>query len=262
MIEQFEIDRFVRQWLNEAADLIHTEIKLARYHVSQKTGPTDLVTSVDHQVEAFFAAKLATHYPTHQLVAEEDPNHKHQAFEGVTWILDPIDGTLNFIQQQANYAVSLAIFDEGIGQLAYIFDVERRTLYSCIVGEGVFVGAVKVERPRSNPSLAESTLIMNFGIISENYLGLAKAGAQARSVRLYGVASLEMAAVITGRADAYVSRHLMPWDIAAGYIMADELGLQISRIDGTEINMLESGSLLIASPKVHETLLNDFIMKK
>ncbi|EUJ41760.1 inositol monophosphatase family protein [Brochothrix campestris] len=261
MIEQLEIDRSVRQWLNEAADLIQTELKMARYQVSQKTGPTDLVTTVDQQIEVFFADKLATFYPTHQLVAEEDPTHKHQTFSGVTWILDPIDGTLNFIQQQADYAISLAIFEDGVGQLAYIFDVERRTLYSCKVGEGVFVDGVQVERRRPNPSLAESTLIMNFGIIAANYLGLATAGAQARSVRLYGVASLEMAAVITGRADAYLSRHLMPWDIAAGFIMANELGLKISRIDGTEINVLKSGSLLIASEQVHETLLHDFIMK-
>ncbi|ANZ95773.1 MULTISPECIES: inositol monophosphatase family protein [Brochothrix] len=256
-----EIDRLAREWLLEAGGIIKQEVAECKYQISEKTGPSDLVTSVDKKIEKFFAKKIAEFFPTHQLVAEEDDAHKFSTFKGVTWILDPIDGTLNFVQQQANYAISLGIFEENHGQLAYVFDVERGSVYSCIVGEGVFVDNVKVERLRVDPSLEESLLIMNFGIIASNYLNLADAGRRARAVRLYGVASLEMMAVIVGQADGYISRSLMPWDIAAGYIMAKELNLEVTRIDGSEINVLETGSLMIASKEVHQTLSTDYIKK-
>lgn len=178
--------------------------------------------------------------------------------DGVVWILDPIDGTLNFVEQQRDFAISLAVYEDGIGQLAYIYDVARDELYFGEKGKGATVNGRTI--PKLDPAidLKDTLLIANLSV-TRKFPTMWEAVKASRGLRLHGAASLEYMDVATGQAGAYLSANLAPWDIAAGKIIVEELGGKVTRINGEKINMLEKGSSIVASPKIHQTLLDNYL---
>jgi len=251
----------VRDWTLQAGILIREKIN-SPGKIDIKSNPNDLVTEVDQEVEFFFANKIKTYYPNHLLLGEEGYGHKKIDQRQTIWILDPIDGTMNFIHQKQNFAISIGIYDQGIGEIGFIYDVMNNNLYSAMRGGGAFKNDQKLEPLDTNKQLNQSIICLNHYWLTENKHYDHRIGQQlvrdARGIRTYGSAALEFAYVAEGALDAYISMRLEPWDVAAGKIIVREVGGITTDIHGNDLEMLERSSILTCNPSLHDTLINNY----
>jgi myo-inositol-1(or 4)-monophosphatase len=255
------IDLHAKQWVMEAGDKIRDSFHKT-LNIQTKSNPNDLVTNIDKEIEQFFINKIRKTFPNHRILGEEGFGDEVSNLEGVVWIIDPIDGTMNFIHQQRNFAISLAVYENGKGKIGIIYDVAHDELYHAITGKGAFMNDTMLPA-LSMSTVKESIIALNATWLMENHridhnllIPLAR---EARGTRSYGTAALEMVFVATGRVDAYISMRLSPWDVAAGAIIIGELGGVITNLKGERLNFLSSDSLLVAKPGLHQTILNDYL---
>ena len=232
--------------------------------VEAKAHRNDLVTQVDRGVEERIAGCLeATGIPIH---GEEA--HRVEDFEtyrGRAWVLDPIDGTLNYVSTHRDWAVSLALVDDGVPVLAALADPVAGRLYTAIRGRGARVEpltgeavgcdgvASKALEPVKDLPLSEGMVIAHYQLTQHAGIGRAIEGS--RGMRCYGAAALEMAEVAAGGAVVYAQPLLQPWDVAAGALLCTETGVVLTRMDGSAFDVRRAGSLLVGSPAAHAEVL-------
>lgn len=251
----------LRAWMLEAGALIRNKINNPRT-IDTKSNPNDLVTEMDREVEAFFADKLNRYYSEHLLLGEEGYGSSTFDENKTIWILDPIDGTMNFVHQKQNFAISLGVYDQGLGEIGFIYDVMNNNLYSAMRDGGAFKNERKLARLDANKQLKESIICLNHRWLMENNYVDHKVGQRlvrdTRGTRTYGSAALEFAYIAEGALDAYISMRLEPWDVAAGRIIVQEVGGITTNIEGEEIGILERSSILTCNPNLHDTLINRY----
>ena len=232
--------------------------------VEAKAHRNDLVTQVDRGVEARIAGCLeATGIPIH---GEEA--HRVEDFEtyrGRAWVLDPIDGTLNYVSTHRDWAISLALVDDGVPVLAALADPVAGRLYTAVRGRGARVEpltgeavgcdgvASKALEPVKDLPLSEGMVIAHYQLTQHAGIGRAIEGS--RGMRCYGAAALEMAEVAAGGAVVYAQPLLQPWDVAAGALLCTETGVVLTRMDGSAFDVRRAGSLLVGSPAAHAEVL-------
>ena len=232
--------------------------------VEAKAHRNDLVTQVDRGVEARIAGCLeATGIPIH---GEEA--HRVEDFEtyrGRAWVLDPIDGTLNYVSTHRDWAISLALVDDGVPVLAVLADPVAGRLYTAVRGRGARVEpltgeavgcdgvASKALEPVKDLPLSEGMVIAHYQLTQHAGIGRAIEGS--RGMRCYGAAALEMAEVAAGGAVVYAQPLLQPWDVAAGALLCTETGVVLTRMDGSAFDVRRAGSLLVGSPAAHAEVL-------
>lgn len=259
-----EVDKNAKKWIREAGENIKQSFSKT-LTVQSKTAANDLVTNIDKSTEQFFIEKIKQVYPEHRIVGEEGFGDDVRDLDGVVWIIDPIDGTMNFIHQQRNFAISIGIYEDGIGQIGLIYDVVHDELYHAIKGNGVFLNELSLP-PLKEVDLSEAIVGLNALWVTENnYIDpsiLAPIVKNARGTRSFGSAAIEMAYIASGRMDAYISLRLAPWDFAAGLILIQELGGVATTLKGEPLNLLERSSLFISKPGVHEEIMRDYLCGK
>ena len=232
--------------------------------VEAKAHRNDLVTQVDRGVEERIAGCLeATGIPIH---GEEA--HRVEDFETYrrrAWVLDPIDGTLNYVSTHRDWAISLALVDDGVPVLAALADPVAGRLYTAIRGRGARVEpltgeavgcdgvASKALEPVKDLPLSEGMVIAHYQLTQHAGIGRAIEGS--RGMRCYGAAALEMAEVAAGGAVVYAQPLLQPWDVAAGALLCTETGVVLTRMDGSAFDVRRAGSLLVGSPAAHAEVL-------
>ncbi|MDQ0253867.1 myo-inositol-1(or 4)-monophosphatase [Evansella vedderi] len=240
------------QWTREAGKYIREKMKES-ISVSTKANQDDLVTDVDRAVERFFQEKIAASFPHHRLMGEEGSYEAIKDLTGTVWILDPIDGTVNFVHQERYFAISLGVFTEGHGVIGIVYDVMNDELFTAQEGKGAFVNGQELAK-LSEMNLNESILSFNAGwILKDRKLEMLVE--EARGIRSYGAAALEIAYVAAGRLDAYISFHLAPWDIAGGYVILQEVGGVATDYSGKELTFLHKGTFFAANPYLHKKIL-------
>lgn len=250
-----------KEWVYEAGAKIRLSFS-ETLNIQTKTNANDLVTNIDKEIEQFFIYKIREAYPDHKIMGEEGFGDRLDSLEGIVWLIDPIDGTMNFIHQQRNFAISLGVYENGIGKIGLIYDVVHDELYHAYNGNGAYIN----EKPLvalKETTVKESILALNATWVMENrridhnlMIPLVK---DARGTRSYGSAALEMVFVATGRVDAYLSMRLSPWDVAAGAIIIEELGGVVTNLRGEKLNFLKQDSLFTAKPGLHQTILKDYL---
>ena len=232
--------------------------------VEAKAHRNDLVTQVDRGVEARIAGCLeATGIPIH---GEEA--HRVEDFEtyrGRAWVLDPVDGTLNYVSTHRDWAISLALVDDGVPVLAALADPVAGRLYKAIRGRGARIEpltgeavgcdgvASKALEPVKDLPLSEGMVIAHYQLTQ--HVGIGRAIEGSRGMRCYGAAALEMAEVAAGGAVVYAQPLLQPWDVAAGALLCTETGVVLTRMDGSAFDVRRAGSLLVGSPAAHAEVL-------
>ncbi|OLN21155.1 inositol monophosphatase [Domibacillus antri] len=255
------IDETVKQWIQEAGALIRDSF----YHslsIQSKSNPNDLVTNMDKETERFFISNIRTYYPDHFIIGEEGQGDFVQTLDGVVWIIDPIDGTMNFVHQQRNFAISIGIYENGIGRLGYIYDVVNDELYYARKGEGAWMNDVPLKKLKPVPveesivGISSTWLVNNRHFDQNKLIALAK---KVRGTRSYGSAALELAYVASGRLSAYITMRNAPWDFAGGKIIVEEAGGVVSRLDGTELNMLKINPVFACAPGLHGQILEEYL---
>src|SRR5699024_2809821 len=126
-----------KKWILEAGDRIRNKINDPRV-ISIKSNPNDLVTEMDKEIESFFISKIKSTYPSHQLLGEEGQGDRVANLNGIVWIIDPIDGTMNFVHQKKYFAISIGVYRDGIGEIGLIYDVMADDLYHAKRAEGAY----------------------------------------------------------------------------------------------------------------------------
>lgn len=252
-----KIHSLTTTWILEAGENIRKALS-EKIDIQTKSNRNDLVTNVDQQTEQFFIDKIRKTFPSHNVLGEEGFGDSLTDTKGVIWIIDPIDGTMNFVHQQRNFAISIGIYEDGIGQAGYIYDVIRDELFFAKKGEGAYFNGKKL--PQLKPvSLQDALLGINGTWLIEHkrfdqpmITSIVK---KARGTRSIGSAAIEIAYVAAGWLDGYISMRLSPWDYAAGKMIIEELGGKVTNLQGEPLTILEKDSVLIAKHGLYEEIL-------
>lgn len=237
-------------WMETAAENLRQSHQ-RDLQVQEKKNAADLVTEMDKATEAFFVEKIQAFYPTHQIIGEEGMSDQPVTdLSGVVWVIDPIDGTLNFVKQKRNFGIMLAIFKDGIPQAGYIYDVMKHDFYYGIVGDGVFLNHQPIE-PIMIQSISEAVIVGNVGMFATNRGNSLALLTNSLGARAYGAAALEIISVMRGEAAVYFSAGLQPWDFAAGWAILTALGFKATTPDNQTLNLLKRCPVVFANPTVH-----------
>ncbi|WP_413537869.1 inositol monophosphatase family protein [Enterococcus malodoratus] len=212
-------------WIYEAAEKVKSGLGNA-LKVDQKNGRTDLVTNVDKEVQDFIVKKIHDYDPKALILGEENGQDDTPIDKGRVFVIDPIDGTLNFVMQQENFCIMIAVYEEGVGQLGFIYDVMRDEL----LWGGPKVGKVYNNKEElsapENKSLSEGLIGMNAALYRKDLFHAQEIGQTSMGIRVLGCAGLDFVAILKGTQIGYFSM-LSPWDYAAGTIMMEQLGMTV-----------------------------------
>jgi myo-inositol-1(or 4)-monophosphatase len=252
-----ERDELITEWLYEAAEISKKSFE-QMINIEEKTTRTDLVTNIDKEIEHFFIEKISTYFPGERVLGEESSKQPFTELKGIIWIIDPIDGTLNFVKQKSDFAIMIGVYENGIGYLGYIYDVMRDELYSAAKNQGAYLNGEPLE-PVEDISLREGLIAISHRLMTNEKNDEArKIGRASSGVRMIGSAGLETTRVATGKLVAYIGASLAPWDIAAGKVIAEELGLNYTQLNGEEIDMLSHNKTVVATPSAHKEIIKNF----
>jgi myo-inositol-1(or 4)-monophosphatase len=224
----------------------------------QTKQPKDFVTEVDRAAEAAIIDTIHEAYPAHSILAEESGSSGSTAEGEFQWIIDPLDGTTNFIHGFPQYAVSIGIAQNGVVQHGVIYDPNRNELFTASRGKGAFLNDKRI-RVAKRTRLGEALIGTGFPFRNfkhvDAYLGVFRELAEKTAgLRRPGAASLDLAYVASGRTDGFFEIGLSPWDIAAGALLVQEAGGLVSDFGG-EGAYLKTGNLVAGSPKIFGQLL-------
>jgi myo-inositol-1(or 4)-monophosphatase len=215
----------------------------------------DFVTEVDGEAERAIIRTLHDAYPGHAILAEESGASGESEYQ---WIIDPLDGTTNFLHGFPQYCVAIALRHRGVVTQAVVYDPSRNDLFTSSRGRGAFLNDQRI-RVSKRTQLRSSLIGTGFPFRQfehvDVYLAILRdMMAGAAGVRRAGSAALDLAYVAAGRLDGFWELGLAPWDIAAGSLLISEAGGLIGDLTG-ESAYLETGNVVAGSPKVFVELL-------
>ncbi|MET0196842.1 inositol monophosphatase [Rhodococcus sp. RS1C4] len=204
------------------------------HSVHTKSTPTDPVTVVDTETEQLLRSLLAELRPDDTILGEEGGGQS-ESVAGVRWVLDPIDGTVNFLYGLPAYSVSVAVQIDGVSVVGVVVDVARDVLYSASRGHGATAeysdGSVEqlTCNPTSDVALALVATGFGYGAARRRVQGaiIAELLPRVRDIRRVGSAALDLCMVASGAVDAHFEHGLSPWDWAAGSLIAEEAGATV-----------------------------------
>jgi myo-inositol-1(or 4)-monophosphatase len=217
----------------------------------------DFVTQVDRAAEQAVIEVVRKAYPDHGILAEESGELRGASAE-YCWVIDPLDGTTNFIHGFPQYCVSIAIQQGGKSVHAVVYDPSKNELFTASRGRGAFLNDRRIRVTRCR-RLEDALVGTGFPFRElgrlEQYMGqLGRMMGSSSGVRRAGAAALDLAYVAAGRLDAFWEMGLSPWDMAAGALLISEAGGLVGDFSG-ESGYLESGDIAASTPKVFTELL-------
>ncbi|MEX1033472.1 MAG: inositol monophosphatase family protein [Cellvibrionaceae bacterium] len=220
----------------------------------------DFVTQVDHAAEKEIIYHLRKAYPEHNIRGEESGLHEGSGTTDYEWLIDPIDGTTNFIHGIPHFAVSIACLHKGRVEHGVIIDPTKREEFTASRGKGAQLNGRRI---RVSPRQGLDGAIIGTGIPfsgfalehMEPYLAcLRDIAGQTAGIRRPGSAALDLAYVAAGRFDGFWEMNLKPWDIAAGVLLIQEAGGLTADLKGGT-RYLETGHIVTGTPRVFKSLV-------
>jgi myo-inositol-1(or 4)-monophosphatase len=216
----------------------------------------DYVTQVDRAAEEAIMEVVRKAYPDHGFLAEESGASAEGA--EVRWIIDPLDGTTNFIHGFPQYCVSIAVEQRGALAHAVVYDPARNELFTASKGRGAFLNdrRIRVSKCRrlQDALIGTGFPFKELGRVDPYLVQLKRLMSQASGVRRAGAAALDLAYVACGRLDAFWELGLSPWDMAAGALLIQEAGGLVGDLEG-ESGFLTGGDISAATPAIFTALL-------
>jgi len=215
----------------------------------------DFVTDIDRAAEKAIIEIIHKAYPSHSILAEESGHHHGDEY---TWIIDPLDGTSNFIHGFPHFAVSIAVKHKDSIEHGVVYDPIKQELFTASRGQGAKLNRYRL-RVSQQISLKGALLGTGFPHKDierlEHYLKeFADFTRKAASIRRPGAAALDLAYVAAGRLDGFWEYGLSPWDIAAGALLITEAGGLLSEPNGGQ-NYLSTGNIVAANPKLMDEMM-------
>ena len=256
---------------SEQKDFLYTAIRAARaaaqihqsgvgqdLGIATKSNETDLVTRIDKESEARIREILLSSYPDHVVLGEEEGQQgTGQNNQGpYRWIVDPLDGTLNYAHGLPFYCVSVGLEVYGVLEVGVVLDSVRNELFTATCGGGALLNGAPIAVTQEN-TLRRSMLATGFAYDPESAVNnvevMGRMLGRCRKVRCFGAAALDLAYVACGRLDGLWALKLSPWDVAAGVLLVTEAG---GRVTGGTGEPYRLGEVLVSSNgAIHEALL-------
>lgn len=242
-MERFDV---AAEIIQEAGKILR-RCHLEQTEISQKTGHQDLVTFWDRKIEQQLRHSILTAFPQDSIVGEEYPPQEN-CNRKVTWYLDPIDGTTNFINQHQNYAISMGCWEGSTPLFGLVLDVERETLYWAKHGGGAWQNQTQIHTSgrRELAELLLTTPGLQYTFLEPHpyQKQMIQLSRKVRGVRCLGSVALELCEVAAGRADLFVTMRSSPWDHNAARIILEEAGGAIFTVDGDELPLDQKSTVL------------------
>jgi myo-inositol-1(or 4)-monophosphatase len=218
-------------------------------------GKNNFVSEVDRNAEAAIIAVLQEKYPHHSILAEESGSHDGNEYQ---WVIDPLDGTTNFLHGVPQFAVSIALKVKGRLEIGVVYDPITEEMYTASRGEGALLNDRKIRvsnlKGLDGALLGTGLPYRDFRYM-DNYLGMLKdLIPDTAGIRRPGSAALDFAYVAAGRTDGFWELGLSEWDFAAGALLVREAGGLVTDIAGGE-KYLETGNVIAGNIKVHNAML-------
>ncbi len=228
--------------------------KLTTSQISTKS-KNDFVTEIDKKSEKNILAHIKKYYPGHSIQAEESGASTDGS--GSVWIIDPLDGTSNYIHQIPMFSVSIALYEKTGLRAGVIYDPVHKELFTAEKGRGAFLNGKPIQVTKT-PTLSES--LVSTGIpfrarerFDEYIESLRQISLGSVGLRRGGSAALDMAYVACGRFDGFWELDLSPWDIAAGALLIEEAGGVVTDMWNKK-DYLKNGDTLASNPMIHEEM--------
>jgi len=224
---------------------------------AREKGPSDLVTEADEASQEAVKRTILKAFPGHDVLGEED-QATLQRTSRYRWIVDPLDGTTNYVHGVPHYAVSVALEHEGRLLTGVVYDPSADECFTAVRGEGAWLNGQSI-RAGGTTDLALSLVAVSFPAQvlagSKPLNDFEKVIVRCRAVRRTGSAALNLCYVACGRFDAYFARETKAWDVAAGGLLVSEAGGTITGIDGQPFSVERPKFIAAGSAKLHADLL-------
>jgi len=239
-----------------AGNLIVRQLERVDPQSISKKSHNDFVSEVDHMAEQEIISILRKAYPGHAILGEESGRHKGNEFE---WVIDPLDGTTNYLRGLPHFAVSIALRKQGVIEHGVIYDPLRQELFTASRGAGATLNDRRI-RVTGLRTINGALLGTGFPFKQHHhlpaYMEMFQAlFTEATDIRRAGSAALDLAYVAAGRLDGFWEIGLQPWDMAAGTLMILEAGGIVTDFSGGQ-DYLESGNVVCANPRLQAAILS------
>lgn len=234
--------------------IVRSLVRLESLEVTSK-GRNDYVSEIDRAAERDIIDIIHKHYPEHAILAEESGRSGENE---TVWIIDPLDGTTNFLHGFPVFAVSIAVQQRGRLEIGVIYDPMRQEVFTAVRGAGAHLEnrrmRVSKQRELEGALLATGFPYRENEQYADNYFSMLRTLTSATAgIRRPGAAALDLAYVAAGRVDGFWEMGLKPWDTAAGTLMVQEAGGRVGTLGGEEYRLGEN--IVAGAPKVYEALI-------
>lgn len=221
----------------------------------------DYVSYVDKESERMIVARLKEILPEAGFITEEKTTEQQGVNSSLLWVVDPLDGTTNFIHDLAPYCVSIALRDEKELLLGVVYEVTRKELYSATKGGGAYLNGTPIH-VSSLSDMDEALVMIGYPYNAEEYrpfcLNLTgQLYGHCASLRSNGSAEVELCYVASGKIDVYVESYIQPWDVAAGACILQEAGGTVSDYDGGDEYWMSGRQVVATNGKLHPRILEE-----
>jgi myo-inositol-1(or 4)-monophosphatase len=238
--------------------------------ISHKKNASDLVTEVDKLSEDLIRSQIQRDFPGHWILSEEDCGQEdaYQAFKehdrGYGWIIDPIDGTTNFIHGIPHFAVSIGIVKDGEPFIGVVFNPMTAELFTARKSQGAFRNGQLIQVAKET-NLTEAVLATGFQATdwksgSRVVKQINRLTGKSRSVRIFGASSLDLCLIASGKLTGFWHEGLNPWDTAAGFLILLEAGGMVTNKEGKSYCLFHD-SLVASNQIIHTEFLNAITIK-
>ncbi len=228
--------------------------------IAVKPGAANFVTVYDVQVQELLIGQLRGLYPAAEFYAEEKENSEAVLKNGICFIIDPIDGTTNFVHNMKCSVISVGMYDKGEPVFGAVYDPYKDEMFHAAAGQGAYLNETRIsvsDRPieaalvsvGTSPYLRERYADRTFAQMKAVFM-------QCADIRRSGSAALDVCYVASGRTDAYFEDILSPWDYAAGRIVLEEAGGKLTAFDGTVPGPVQYSSVLCSNKALHGKMLS------
>lgn len=251
------------RYAKEAGQLIVKRMS-ETHHIQDKVNHADLVTEVDVSSEQLIRQRIGEEYPEHWILSEETDGEldsfamMKRPSSGYGWIIDPIDGTINFIHGIPHFSVSIGIMKEGSLLHGVVYNPVNREMFHATKDGGAYLNRKRI-RVRTDQELDDALLATGFQASDWRRGSIAlsqadRAAGVSRSVRIFGAASLDLCMVASGRLTGFWHDGLYPWDVAAGLLIVREAGGTVTNASGEPYAMSDK-TLIASNPRLQHALL-------
>ncbi len=245
-----EMAEFARRLIETAGAILRSERQHTQIVIMEKTSHMDIVTQQDGWIEDYISSAILEKYPEHAVLAEECHHAGASDNSDYTWVIDPIDGTINFCRFARDYAISLALYYGKRPVFGLVYDVADDRMYSAGTGSIPAMNGILLQNPTCGVcTLRQAVIGMSFRTMKElgrmgtDVMGLLS---EAHAHRYLGCASLELCRVASGEYDLFISSNVHTWDIAAARILIEQLGGFLTVCEkGREVSY--AGKLFVAA---------------